>query len=105
MTHTIDGAIALKTNRRIHMMMQLTGGRANFLIDENVKDIALNIQDSPLFGFRSALQRPDIRRAQLAALLRRALKGQKTQKEQKTYWSSFIAGTIGKQANSNEQNI
>ena len=50
----------------------------------------------------SALQRPELSRAHLAAMLRRALKKQKTPKAQKTYWNAFLSNFCGSNANSNE---
>ena len=51
---------------------------------------------------RSALQRPDLRRAELAAMLRKYLKNQKSAKSQSTYWRTFMTGYTGHSANSND---
>ncbi|MEC8666080.1 MAG: hypothetical protein VXY16_11475 [Pseudomonadota bacterium] len=51
---------------------------------------------------RSALQRPDVRRAELAAMLRKYMKTQKSAKSQSTYWRTFMTGYTGNSANSND---
>lgn len=51
---------------------------------------------------RSALQRPDVRRVELATLLRKYMKGQQSAKSQSTYWRTFMTGYIAHSANSND---
>ena len=50
----------------------------------------------------SALQRPEVSRAQLAALLRKVLKKQKSGKSQQTYWTAFLTNYVRQNANSND---
>ena len=51
---------------------------------------------------RSALQRPEVNRARLAAMLRKALKKQESDKARNTYWKAFLSAYAGKSANSND---
>ena len=52
--------------------------------------------------YRSALQNSELRRAELATMLRRALKKQQSLKSQRTYWSVFMNSYVRANANSNE---
>ena len=71
----------------------LRGYETNFSMDLDAGDISKTAA--------SALQRPYQRRAELASMLRRALKKQKSRKTQKTYWSAFLSSYVSKNANSN----
>ena len=57
---------------------------------------------APLTGYRSALQNPDVSRAQLAALLRRTAAESAVQGRRKNLWSSFTDRHLGRYANSND---
>ena len=50
----------------------------------------------------SALQNPELRRLELAAMLRRALKKQLSQKSRRTYWSAFMSSYVRENANNND---
>lgn len=52
--------------------------------------------------YRTALQNSELRRAELATMLRRALKKQQSEKSQKTYWAVFMNSYVRGNANSNE---
>lgn len=92
-------------NRKIQMLLQETDVSFNMMIDAGGHpnmDYAAYTANTRINCFRSALQNPELRRIELAAMLRRALKKQKSAKSQKTYWSAFMANYIHKNANSNE---
>lgn len=56
-------------------------------------------KNRPITGYRSALQNPDLHRAQLAALLRR---GEGGRKRRNSLWSSFTNRHLGRHANCND---
>lgn len=72
------------------------------VLSENVK-ILMNEKDAAKTSYRgSALQSPDISRAELAAMLRRAMRTQSPQHRQ-SYWTAFMDGYKAQTANSNGQ--
>lgn len=70
------------------------------VLSEKVK-ILMNEKDAVKnAGSGSALQSPDISRAELAAMLRRAMRTQSPQHRQ-SYWMAFMDGYKAQTANSN----
>ena len=57
--------------------------------------------DGYLDSFRGALQRPDLSRVQIAALLRKAAKKQRSIKSQEVYWKNFMTRYVTQNANTN----
>lgn len=51
--------------------------------------------------FGSALQNPDLSRAELAALLRKGQRNRESAKARKTYWDAFLASYLTRNANTN----
>ncbi len=92
-------------NHKIQLLLQDTETSFNMLIDTDGRsdmDYVDYTVNARINCFRSALQNPDLRRVELASMLRRALKKQKSIKSQKTYWSAFMTSYVRKNANSNE---
>ena len=61
----------------------------------------LNRAQLRLESFRSALQNPDLSRAQLSTMLRKAARKQTSKKAQNTYWNAFMSSYVTQNANSN----
>lgn len=60
-----------------------------------------NPRRAPMAAHRSALQNPDLSRAQLAALLRRGAASGRTEGRRKSLWTAFTDRHLGRHANSN----
>lgn len=88
-------------NPRVHLLLQEKDTAFNLMLgaaaDESDEQSAGKSRTS-----RSALQNPEIRRLELAAMLRQALKKQQSQKSQRTYWAAFLASYVRGNANSND---
>ena len=84
-------------NTQVQMLMQQTETAIAVMMERGAD--AAELQS--LKRFRSALQNPDLSRAQLAALLRRAARRQDSEKSQKTYWSAFMTQYVTRNANCN----
>lgn len=71
------------------------------IIGNNVQVLMPSQNDTaPVTG--SALQNPDLSRAQLGALLRRKSPTISQKSTQRTFWSSFMAQVVASNANSNQ---
>lgn len=91
-------------NRKIQLLLQETDMTFNMVIDAGGHpnmDYADYTASTRIDCFRSALQNPDLSRAQLASVMRRSLRGQQSRKAQETYWSAFMASYISRNANGN----
>ena len=91
-------------NRKIQMLLQESETAFQMLMDggnASEADYADHTAQKSLNSFRSALQNPDLSQKQLAAMLRRAYRGQQSRKSQHTYWSAFMANYVSRNANSN----
>ena len=79
-------------NERVRMLLQDTRTSFHLMIDAA--------------GQGSALQRPDLRRAELAAMLRRVLKKQASRKSSRNArnreWAVFMTGHAAQSANNND---
>lgn len=89
---------------RVRLFLQNTGADINILAGDDSPDLdkAAYLSCAPINLSRSALQRPELNRAQLAAMLRKALKKQQSRKYRSTYWAAFLTSYIHKNANSND---
>ena len=85
--------ILLKESETAFSIMMGAGGVTN-------TDFADFTSSHFINGFRHILQKPDLSRAQLAAMLRHAEK-RKKRRDNDTNWANFMAGVISKGANSN----
>lgn len=88
-------------NDRVQLFLQDSQTAIN-MTGKSATDYADLMNETRINLSRSALQRPEINRAQLAAMLRKALKKQKSGKSQKTYWKAFLTSYVSKNANSND---
>ncbi len=95
-------------NRRIQMLLQETETTFNLMVEAGGHpnmDYAGYTAQTRIHCFRTALQRPELSRMELAAILRRALGKQRSAKSQKTYWSAFMANYLSLSANNNNNDI
>lgn len=90
--------VLLHENSQSFKMLMDIGGCHNM-------DFADYVSRFSIHKFRSALQNPELSRAALAAMLRRA---ERTSKEKNTencsdYWATFLARYVEKNANTNDR--
>ncbi len=91
--------------RRVHILMQETHTTFRVMMESAHHDedraYTCYVSGRNSAPGRSAMQHPDIRRAELKAMLRRVSRRQPSDKARKTYWTSFMAGYLGHCANNN----
>lgn len=92
-------------NKKVQLHLQETDMSLGMMLEAASHVAAQDDHDIPRIGashFRTALQNPEVRRAELAAMLRRAVKKQQSEKSQRTYWTIFMNSYVRGNANSNE---
>lgn len=80
-------------NCKVHLHLQDSTTSLNLLIDNKKDGNSRSL---------SALQDPETRKLELAAMLRKALKKQQSRKSQSSYWTRFLTSYVGQNANSND---